>query len=110
MQWVDAVIECWIRDVSLYRAMLIVGEMQEHTDESINIQAHTTREIARCREVVGKTRPRLHPSVNSNIRVQEWIANNFTHANNALWDGKYELARKWLLSGKDHPRILKKRF
>lgn len=35
--------------------------------------------------------------------VRTWIARHFTHANAALWDGKQELAWKWMASGKDKP-------
>lgn len=37
-------------------------------------------------------------------RIQTWVAHHFPRANDCLWDGKHELAEKWIASGKDTPR------
>lgn len=41
--------------------------------------------------------------------VRHWIAHHFAKANDCLWDGKQELAWKWMASGKDHQTLSKKR-
>ena len=98
--WVDAVIKTWAYDHLIVDALSIAAKYSGsyiRSNEEINVLIHEA----------SKLRPRIDPHVMWSARIRPWIADNFMHANNALWDKKYDLAKKWLLSGKDVKRTKK---
>lgn len=96
--WIEAVIAGWQKDWSIAATMLYASNPV--TNESIKVL-----DWKAFQEEVSHFRPKLKSHVYGLGKLRVWIANNFMHANDAFWDKKPELAKQWLLSGKDRARI-----
>lgn len=91
-EFADALIYAWNHDRTLAYAVLKASGHQ------MDVDVIATDEV--WKSAIEKSG--LPEGVYLRQRVRAWIANKFSKANNALWDGQQELAKKWMMSGKDY--------
>ena len=97
-QWENALIESWRKQSSVGRALILAANIPSG-------QRVTGEEWVLLKKCTKNLRPSLHDGFNASYSVTRFIATNCKHANNALWDGKYDLAKKLLKhGGKDTSR------
>jgi len=97
--WTNALIYAWNHHRSLGGAVAnAFGYLDSDDKTSLNWEG-MVQQIFNARLY-----PILRPHVLLKQSVATWIATKCMHANNALWDGKIDVARRWLMSGKDVQR------
>lgn len=93
--WADALVEGWIKRRSLAWVLALAARMPGGTIEP--------NQWAALRETASGLKPALHDRTNLGIPVRVWIANNACYANDALWDGRIEDAKRLMARGGKHP-------
>ncbi len=88
--WASALVEAWKKDAKLSYALVIAAKLDRSKSE-IPWEA--------LRERAAQMAPALDPNVHYGARARVWIASHAYYANNALWDGNYELAKRMISSG-----------
>ena len=98
--WARALVECWLKESTLGCALIIASGITPYHDNKDDPPFDWNEA---CRQAGLPEFTRLKQ------KAAPWIATNYRNANMALWDGKLDLARKWIQSGKDKPAYKKMR-
>jgi hypothetical protein len=91
-EWADALIKAWNSRANLISALVIAFDVR--TDESIQVDAWEKMIAA-----TSLVRPTIAPKTFLPQPIAPWIAKHARRANDALWDGKIDAAKRLFSHG-----------
>lgn len=102
-RWVDALVDGWLRDTTMAWVIARAGGLPGGV-------ILTDSDWERMRAAAEKLKPSFSAYGSARTRVHIWIANHAKRANDALWDGRIEDAKRLLpLGGRQEDGRLKNR-
>lgn len=94
-EFIENVIGCWLAGATIGMAM----NRTFNSTEVLDAQVKYLHDMF----------PRgVKKNVHFMESVKTWLARNYKNASDCMFDGDYEKAKKWMLSGKDVDAITKK--